>query len=484
MWLRSALALALAGAAAAVPHARKNDKDVEIGGVKYTDKGLVAFGQLPANAKEVTGDTLGGLGSAIALKPGSWQKLDNGSYTGTLFVHPDRGYNVKKTVDYQARQHALDFVLTPYEKSKKLSFKDAQKTLQVTYTGTVLKTERGGKNTTGLDAAGARNASGSDPELPIPSKSIDRLSLDVEGLVANADGSFWVSDEYGPYIYLFSADGALLHAIAPPAAVLPKKDGETDFTSVEDPDSGRAANQGLENLTLDRATQTLYAMLQSAAVQDGGGEDTTSRYTRLLAFDVSGVSTADGAGDAAYVGEWVVELPVSNNKGKRRAASEIHFVRDGVFLVLCRDGKGAGDDDAKAKYKNIGLFSISDATEISKSAFDDPAHALAKDGELDKSITAAEVIDFIDLIDDDALERFGLHNGGDFDEKLIASKWESIAVASVEDDEYPDDYFVFTAADNDFITTDGVSVGEPYDAGSDVANQFLVFRATLPGYSA
>ena len=54
----------------------------------------MGFGQLPANAKEVTGDTLGGLGSAIALKPGSWQKLDNGSYTGTLYVHPDRGYNV------------------------------------------------------------------------------------------------------------------------------------------------------------------------------------------------------------------------------------------------------------------------------------------------------------------------------------------------------------------------------------------------------
>ena len=90
--------------------------------------------------------------------------------------------------------------------------------------------------------------------------------------------------------------------------------------------------------------------------------------------------------------------------------------------------------------------------------------------------------------------------GGDADDTLIASKWESLAVASVQDDRYPDDYFVFTAvrlaggatrgytdgsqADNDFITTDGVSVGEPYDAGADVANQFLVFRATLPGYSA
>ena len=86
---------------------------------------------------------------------------------------------------------------------------------------------------------------------------------------------------------------------------------------------------------------------------DGGDDDETSRHTRLLAYDVSGVSTADGTGNASYVGEWVVQLPVSGNKGKTRKASEIHFVSNGTFLVLCRDGKGAGDDDSKAKYKYV-----------------------------------------------------------------------------------------------------------------------------------
>lgn len=37
-----------------------------------------------------------------------------------------------------------------------------------------------------------------------------------------------------------------------------------------------------------------------------------------------------------------------------------------------------------------------------------------------------------------------------------------------------------TQADNDFITTNGVSLGVPYDAGLDNDNQFLVFRVTLP----
>ena len=39
-------------------------------------------------------------------------------------------------------------------------------------------------------------------------------------------------------------------------------------------------------------------------------------------------------------------------------------------------------------------------------------------------------------------------------------------------------------ADNDFISTQGISLGQPFDAGLDVDNQFMVFRVTLPGGSA
>ncbi len=38
-------------------------------------------------------------------------------------------------------------------------------------------------------------------------------------------------------------------------------------------------------------------------------------------------------------------------------------------------------------------------------------------------------------------------------------------------------------ADNDFISTQGISLGQPFDAGLDVDNQFMVFRVTLPGAS-
>ena len=120
---------------------------------------------------------------------------------------------------------------------------------------------------------------------------------------------------------------------------------------------------------------------------------------------------------------------------------------------------------------------------IANSEFDDPSNPVSPKGNLDTSITPVEYVSFVNYIDDTQLARFGLHNGPEEDETLIVGKWESLALVSCQDTDNPDDYFLFTAADNDFQTEDGIAVGEPYDAGINVNNQFLVFRVTLPGAS-
>ncbi|TFK34249.1 esterase-like activity of phytase-domain-containing protein [Crucibulum laeve] len=453
---------------------------VVLDGVTYVNKGLVGFGLIPSNFKESTGDTLGGIGSAIAFKFGTW-KATNGSFSGTLVVHPDRGFNVDGTVDYQARQHEIDFVLSPYTAAANLNFTAAQKTLQLTYRNTVLQVERNNTKTSGLDPAAVRPAQSgfpvvptADPQMPIASTSEPHLTIDAEGIIANADGSFWISDEYGPYIYRFTSDGHLIQTIQPPKAILPFIDGQLDFTSDTDPDTGRAGNQGFEGLTFDASTGTLYAMLQSATIQDGGDDKSTSRFTRLLAYNV-----ANPAVQAVLTGEWIVPLPLSS-KSNTEACSEIHFVSPGIFLALSRDGDGHGGDDNNSKYKQADLFSISKATDIHGSKFDDPANPLAVKGKLDKSIVPATYISFVNFVDATQLARFGLHNGSPSDQTLIDAKWESLALAPVNDSAFPDDYFLFTAADNDFISTQGVSLGVPFNAGLDVDNQFLVFRVTLP----
>ncbi|CAL1710830.1 unnamed protein product [Somion occarium] len=454
---------------------------VKLNGVTFVNKGLVGFGLIPSDFKESTGDTLGGIGSAIALKKGTFQQNADGTFSGTFITQPDRGFNVDGTVNYQARQHVIDFVLSPYYGDVDLSFADAQKTLQLTYKSTLLYTERNDVQTSGLDPLAVRaaqsgfpNILAADPEMPIPSKSFSHLSIDAEGLALNDDGTFWTSDEYGPYIYLFDSEGHLLQTIQPPEAVLPEVKGKINFTADSDPDTGRAGNQGLEGLTLDDAGTTLYALLQTATIQDGGDDKSTSRFTRLLAFDVSNPSVRP-----SLVGEWVVPLP-QNKKGNTLGSSELHFVHENVFLVLARDGHGHGDDDTDSSYKQADLIDISDATNIAGSKFDSPKNPIAKKGKLDKSITAATYVGFVDFIDDTQLARFGLHNDDPADQTLIDAKWESLALAPVGDPANPDDFFLFTAADNDFISTHGVSLGQPFNAGLDNDNQFLVFRVTLP----
>ena len=105
---------------------------------------------------------------------------------------------------------------------------------------------------------------------------------------------------------------------------------------------------GFEGLTVDSTGTTLYALLQSATMQDGGTDKSTSRYTRLVAFDISTPLLAR----PPVVGEWVVPLP-QKKKGNTLAASEVHFVSDNVFLVLSRDGDGHGGDDNKSSYKCV-----------------------------------------------------------------------------------------------------------------------------------
>lgn len=112
--------------------------------------------------------------------------------------------------------------------------------------------------------------------------------------------------------------------------------------SPADPDSGRSNNQGFEGLTFSNGS--LYALLQSASVQDGGLEKYTNRYSRLVKYTLD-----DEGKNPTLTGEWVVPLPTfedpskSDSKNPRTAAqSELRALGDaGKFFILARDS-GAG----------------------------------------------------------------------------------------------------------------------------------------------
>jgi hypothetical protein len=54
---------------------------------------------------------------------------------------------------------------------------------------------------------------------------------------------------------------------------------------------------------------TLYALMQSATIQDSGNKKSNARYTRLVAYDISQANTTR----PPFVGEWVVLLPLDSS---------------------------------------------------------------------------------------------------------------------------------------------------------------------------
>ncbi|WP_395023347.1 esterase-like activity of phytase family protein [Dongia sp.] len=479
----SFLAIA-AGSFAASAAMAVEAQSVTFEGAAFVNKGLVGVGRVPADAKDKLGDTLGGIGSGMVADVKTW-KREGDTYSGVFYMLPDRGWNTEGTLDYQGRLQKFSIAFTPNSGADTAP----QTQLKLDYQDAILLHEADGRPTTGLDAMEVRKAANGFPDLP---SAAGKISVDNEGVVLNADGSFWISDEYGPYIYHYAADGTLLGAIQPPPALVPMRGGAANFASnnptkggaepkPKNPESGRQNNQGLEGLTMSKDGRTLYALLQSSTIQDGGeGGGSPKRYnTRFLAYDIADPKAPKLAA------EYVVQLPrFKDAKGKQLVAaqSEILALDDHRFLVIARDsGHGQGLKDADSVYRSIDLFDTSGATNIAGTDFDQ-AKPVAPGGELDAGVTPVKYARFIDMNDNTQLGRFGLHNGGANDANALYEKWEAMALLPGLDDQAPNDYFLVVASDNDFITQNGAMQGNAYkdSSGANVDSVLLVYRISLP----
>ncbi|KAK6196757.1 hypothetical protein LQW54_011213 [Pestalotiopsis sp. IQ-011] len=508
-------ALAAVGTAAS-PYSPRADSggvnSTTCNGKTYVYQELAGYGFVASDARDKYGDTLGGLGSAIHIDQTSWRRTCNGTYTGTLWSLPDRGWNTEGTLNFQPRVHKFTISLTPAPNATAAS--PAAPNLVLSYDDTVRFSGPDGEPCTGLDADVTGHLSYPGfPDLPVATYTGDgfggngpggrRIPVDSEGLVVNADGSFWVSDEYGPYIYLFDPTGKMLTAIRPPDALIPMRNGTESFSAAsppeyiddgegplpnpEHPDTGRENNHGLEGLTLSADGRTLWALLQAAAVQDGGLEKQTQGAARLLAYDVTSLPSAP-----AYAAEYVVPLPAyvdptakASKNPKIAAQSEVHVLPGGQFLVLARDsGAGHGQDDSESVYRQIDVFDVAGATDIRSYDCANCSVADPDTGVLVDGVTAATYCGFLDFNVNSQLGRFGLHNGGDQDAQLLNEKWESIAVVPVNPADPDDEYFIFSLSDNDFITQNGFLNDGKFtyadSSGYNLDSQALVFKVTIP----
>jgi hypothetical protein len=357
---------------------------------------LIGVGSLPGDASDgFTGlvpatledgtphDRLGGFGSGI-------------TYTGIgnrYIAAPDRG-PADGTTSYLDRYYVFDIAVAP----------GAPPAVVPTLSSATLLTNESGENFTGN--AGAFDATNSPASL----------RLDPESVRVEAFGRFFLSDEYGPFVYEFAANGDRVRSIPIPAKFLIDHPNATGALELPPGNlQGRQANRGMEGLAITPDGSKLYGMMQSPLIQDGALDASSNRIgvnNRLLEIDLASGATRE----LVYV---------MDSKGN--GSNEIVAVNDHQFLVIERDGKGG----SSAVVKKIFLIDISGATDVSDVA------ALPTSG-LPANVVPVSKTLFIDLLS----PAFGLAGAG-FPEKI-----EGLAFGP----DLPDGrHLLIVTNDNDFV---------------------------------
>ncbi|MDR6197779.1 esterase-like activity of phytase family protein [Siphonobacter sp. SORGH_AS_0500] len=213
---------------------------------------------------------------------------------------------------------------------------------------TILLKNAAGQLLTGLPNPSGQGSTGETP-LDLTGKTLnpDPDGLDSEGLVRAADGSFWVSDEYGPHLVHFDASGKTIERINPFGSgtggrVLPKVLAK------------RRPNRGMEGLTITPDGKTLVGLMQSPLYNPSSSAVSGGTILRVLTFDITSGETHQ----YAYVME----------NSSLTGCSEVAAITNTTFLALERDGNYGGDPAKPAKFKKVFKFDLAGATDISDPA--------------------------------------------------------------------------------------------------------------------
>ena len=199
-----------------------------------------------------------------------------------------------------------------------------------------------------IDDVAATNATLANGAVTPKPVANDPYGYDSEGLVALPDGSFWVSDEYGPYITHFDANGFEIGRLTPykdsPDNAYHKIIG---YLPAELAD--RLTNKGMEGLTITPDGKTLVGIMQSALQMPDLGSTKASKVapTRIVTVDLRTLQTKE------YL--YLLDDPATTGD----ANSEITALSDTKFLVDERDGNfepGAA--------KNLDEVDIKGATDV------------------------------------------------------------------------------------------------------------------------
>jgi hypothetical protein len=247
-------------------------------------------------------------------------------------------------------------------------------------------------------------------------EALDRR-LDPEGVRLGRDGSVYLSDEYGPFLWQFDRKGTVRKRLTVPDRFRPAKPGPTPRDELPPKNSrGRQPNRGLEGLAITPDGTKLLASLQSPLIPEGLDRDNkrVGLNARLLEVTLKDGSTR----------ELVYSL-----ENETLGLNEILAISATRYLVIERDGL----EGKEAKFKRLFVIDTSRSSDVSKVD-------LLPLKRLPETIAPVSKKPFLDLLD----PKWKLA-GVDFPEKI-----EGLAFGP----DLPDGRrLLIVTADNDFIDT-------------------------------
>ncbi|MBE1489861.1 esterase-like activity of phytase family protein [Plantactinospora soyae] len=255
-----------------------------------------------------------------------------------------------------------------------------------------------------VDLLGGINLTDPDGKVPFPLTRPDRVltgsDFDVESITRTADGTYWIGDEFGPYLLHFDRAGRLLQAPVPlPGVFAPENPGRGDTPA------NLNSSKGFEGMAQSPDGRTLYPLLEGTVAGDPAGA------LRFNEFDIAA---------NAYTGRrWTYLLDAPAN-----AIGDAIAVDKDRFLVIERDnGEGA-----TAQTKKIYLADRRDRN---------------RDGQLDKTLVA----DLMDIANPKRVGGFG-------------SRF-TFPFQTIEDVVILDDRTLAVLNDNNFPSSAGRTPGRP-----------------------
>lgn len=296
---------------------------------------LTGFASLPAQTfvpgSEASGSLIGTAPINGITPPFSGQPVQGFSGVvrrrdGTFDVLSDNGYGAKtNSADFLLRVHRI-----------KPDFKAG--TIQV---------------------LGGFNLTDPDGRVPFALTRADRVltgaDFDVESIVRAGDGTYWIGDEFGPFLLHFSQYGRLLEAPIPvPNVQAP----ENPYLNGGQPNLGRS--KGFEGMARSVDGRRLYPLLEGTVTGDPAGS------LRMYEFDLR---------KREYTSRrWTYQLESPSNSIGDAISVDRHR-----FLIIERDNEQGN----AAAFKRVYLADTRDRDE---------------NGQLDKTLVA-DLLDLLDLAD-------------------------------------------------------------------------------------